>query len=81
MTFRRSRAIRTRVFAVSAALVASSIWLNRPVVDLAPTADGKGYWMLGADGGVFTFGNARFLGSSGGSFGGSMVGLVPELLF
>jgi hypothetical protein len=37
------------------------------VVGGAPTADGKGYWLVGTDGGVFTFGDARYLGSSGGS--------------
>jgi hypothetical protein len=25
-----------------------------------------GYWMVASDGGVFTFGNARFYGSTGG---------------
>ena len=29
------------------------------------TADGKGYWFVAADGGVFTFGNAKFHGSTG----------------
>ena len=29
-------------------------------------ASGPGYWLLGADGGVFTFGEAEFFGSTGG---------------
>ena len=29
-----------------------------------PTPSGRGYYLLGADGGVFTFGNARFAGSA-----------------
>jgi hypothetical protein len=29
--------------------------------------NGRGYWIVAADGGVFTFGNARFRGSLGGS--------------
>jgi hypothetical protein len=29
------------------------------------TPDGRGYWLVGADGGVFTFGDARFFGSMG----------------
>ena len=33
---------------------------------MAATPDGDGYWLVGADGGVFTFGNARFYGSTGG---------------
>jgi hypothetical protein len=32
---------------------------------MSPTASGGGYWLVGADGGVFTFGNARFFGSLG----------------
>ena len=33
------------------------------VVAAVPTADGKGYWMVGSDGGVFAFGDAGFVGS------------------
>jgi hypothetical protein len=36
-----------------------------PVVDLAAHPSGDGYWVLGGDGGVFTFGSARFHGSTG----------------
>ena len=39
---------------------------NRPVVGIATTADGGGYWLVGADGGVFSFGDAGFWGSTGG---------------
>ena len=39
--------------------------LNAPVVSMAATPDGGGYWMLGSDGGVFAFGDARFFGSTG----------------
>jgi hypothetical protein len=49
----------------------------RPVTSLAaivalgiivavPSASFAGYWMVGSDGGVFTFGNAQFFGSLGG---------------
>jgi hypothetical protein len=31
------------------------------------TPSGLGYWMAAADGGVFTFGDAEFAGSTGGS--------------
>jgi hypothetical protein len=37
--------------------------VTTPTVDLAPTATGRGYWLLGADGGVFCFGDAAFHGS------------------
>jgi N-acetylmuramoyl-L-alanine amidase len=34
---------------------------------MAATTDGRGYWLVARDGGVFTFGDARFYGSAGGS--------------
>ena len=40
--------------------------LNKPIVGMAPTADGKGYWLVASDGGIFTFGDAKFYGSTGG---------------
>ena len=40
--------------------------LNAPVVAGAATPDGHGYWLVGADGGVFAFGDAGFYGSVGG---------------
>jgi hypothetical protein len=38
---------------------------GRPV-GMAATADGKGYWEVRSDGGVFAFGDAKFYGSMGG---------------
>jgi hypothetical protein len=35
-----------------------------PIVGIAATPDGGGYWMVGADGGVFAFGDAGFYGSA-----------------
>lgn len=40
--------------------------LNQPVRGMAITSNGEGYWLFAGDGGIFTFGNARFLGSTGG---------------
>ena len=40
--------------------------LNAPIISMAPTPSGNGYWLLAADGGIFTFGDARFHGSTGG---------------
>jgi N-acetylmuramoyl-L-alanine amidase len=37
------------------------------VVGMATTPDGKGYWLVAADGGIFTFGDATFYGSEGGT--------------
>jgi hypothetical protein len=39
--------------------------LNAPVVTMAATADGKGYWLSAADGGIFTYGDAGYFGSAG----------------
>jgi N-acetylmuramoyl-L-alanine amidase len=39
--------------------------LNAPVVGMAATADGGGYWLVASDGGVFSFGDAVYHGSTG----------------
>ena len=39
--------------------------LNRPVVGMAATPDGAGYWLVAADGGIFSYGDATFHGSTG----------------
>jgi hypothetical protein len=40
--------------------------LNAPIVGMAATPTGGGYWLVAADGGIFSFGNAAFSGSMGG---------------
>ena len=40
--------------------------LNAPVVGIAATPGGGGYYLVGADGAVFPFGDARFQGSMAG---------------
>jgi len=35
-----------------------------PIVDMAPTPDGLGYWLLAADGTVYSFGDATYAGSA-----------------
>ena len=40
--------------------------LNKPIVTMAATPDGRGYWLVASDGGVFTYGDAAFYGSTGG---------------
>ena len=42
------------------------IALNKPVVGMAATPDGRGYWLVASDGGIFGFGDAGFYGSTGG---------------
>ena len=39
--------------------------LNGPIVGMAATPSGNGYWLLARDGGVFGFGDAAFHGSTG----------------
>jgi hypothetical protein len=52
--------------------------LNAPVVAMARTTDGGGYWLATADGGVFSFGDAGFYGSEGGvRLNQSVVGMAP----
>jgi hypothetical protein len=41
--------------------------LNGSAVGMAATPDGQGYWEVRSDGGVFTFGDAKFYGSMGGT--------------
>ncbi len=43
----------------------SGAGLNRPIVGMAATADGAGYWLVASDGGIFSFGDAQFYGSTG----------------
>jgi hypothetical protein len=38
---------------------------NKPIVGMASTPDGRGYWQVASDGGVFSFGDANFYGSTG----------------
>ncbi len=40
--------------------------LNQPVDQMAATPDGRGYWFVASDGGIFSFGNAGYHGSAGG---------------
>ena len=40
--------------------------LNQPIVGMASTLNGLGYWLVASDGGIFRYGNAAFLGSRGG---------------
>jgi hypothetical protein len=40
--------------------------LNEPIVGIAATPDGGGYWLVASDGGVFAFGDAGYYGSMGG---------------
>lgn len=45
-------------------LVDLGVTPNAPIVGVTRTPDGQGYWLAGADGGVFAFGDAAFHGSA-----------------
>ena len=40
--------------------------VDHPIVGMAATPDGGGYWEVASDGGVFAFGDAGYYGSEGG---------------
>ncbi|MCM3923168.1 CHAP domain-containing protein [Frankia sp. AiPs1] len=54
------------VATVSAPASAATAASNLPLVGIAATPTGTGYWQVASDGGVFTFGDAAFYGSMGG---------------
>jgi hypothetical protein len=61
----------------------SPIFLDRPVVapivGMARTPSGKGYWIAQSDGAVFAFGDAAYYGSLGGvSLARPIVGIAPS---
>ena len=41
-------------------------FIPAPITGITQTSDGQGYWEVGSDGSVFSFGNAPFLGSLNG---------------
>ncbi|MHB8467418.1 MAG: TolB family protein, partial [Acidimicrobiales bacterium] len=49
-----------------AAAVGSTGILNQPIVALAASPSGNGYWVVSSDGGIFGFGDAHYYGSAGG---------------
>jgi hypothetical protein len=52
--------------------------LNKPIVDIAATPSGHGYWLVATDGGMFSFGDAAFFGSTGAiALNKPIVGMAP----
>jgi hypothetical protein len=43
----------------------STFVANKPIVGVAANPDGKGYWLVASDGGVFSYGFSQFYGSTG----------------
>jgi len=57
----------------------TGVHLDQPVVGMAVDRTTGGYWLVAADGGVFSF-NAPFLGSTGGvALNKPVVGITPTL--
>ncbi|MHB1785571.1 MAG: hypothetical protein ACYCS7_05380, partial [Acidimicrobiales bacterium] len=57
-----------------------AIQLNKPIVGMAPTPDGGGYWLVASDGGIFNYGDATFDGSLPGiGVSATAVGMYPAL--
>ena len=53
--------------------------LNKPIVGMTATSDGKGYWFFASDGGIFSFGDATFHGSMGGKhLNAPIVGMAAD---
>ena len=50
--------------------------LNQPIVGMAATPSGDGYWLVARDGGIFTFGDAEFFGSAGAAGVSDVVGMA-----
>jgi beta-lactamase class A len=51
--------------------------VRSPIVAMAPTPGGGGYWLVGSDGGVLAFGNAHLYGSAGSPRISPVVGITP----
>ena len=67
-----------RGFGGAPALGAPNSALNAPIVGIAASHTGKGYWLLASDGGIFTYGNAHFYGSTGAMhLNQPVVGIAP----
>ena len=55
-----------------------SLSLVRPIVGMAATPDDRGYWLVASDGGIFSYGDATFYGSTGGiHLNQPIVGMAP----
>ena len=44
---------------------AGALPLQAPIVGMAASPSGSGYWLVASDGGVFNYGDAGFFGSAG----------------
>jgi hypothetical protein len=57
---------------------APALSLNAPIVGMASTGNDLGYWLVAADGGIFSYGDAQFYGSTGSiRLNKPIVGMTP----
>jgi uncharacterized protein YkwD/ribosomal protein L24E len=64
--------------AIQAGRPAPALLLRQPVVGIAATPSGRGYWRVASDGGVFTSGDAEYYGSTGNiHLNRPIVGIAP----
>jgi hypothetical protein len=47
------------IFSYGVTYYGSAVGSNKPIVGMAPTPTGKGYWLLAVDGGIYVFGDAQ----------------------
>ena len=59
-------AMATGLLSALPASRAMALVVAHPIVGMASTQDGGGYWEVASDGGIFAFGDAGFYGSEGG---------------
>jgi ribosomal protein L24E len=65
-------------FGGAPSLGAPNMALNAPIVGIASTHSHKGYWLLAGDGGIFSYGDAHFYGSTGAMhLNQPVVGIAP----
>jgi len=70
----------TSLLAAVPAPQAMALVVNHPIVGMAATPDGGGYWEVASDGGIFAFGDAGFHGSEGGRpLNAPIVGVASSL--
>jgi hypothetical protein len=53
--------------------------LTQPVVGMARTDDGNGYWLVSANGAVLSFGDAKSYASVVGAAAGATIGIVAPV--
>jgi hypothetical protein len=56
----------------------ANLQVGSPTTTSAQTSSGHGYWLVGSDGGIFTFGSAQYYGSTGAlELQRPVVGMTP----